>query len=184
MLFHHISCLPEKAVARNILSVGQQLNLPGLHVDVDPFLLKHEIIDVTKFSKVEWKTHIVKILESENRKDLIQKARNYKKLDYISMSLEDYEIKDYFSSLDLEKARVRFKDRAQCLTTCRRQFPSQFIRTGFDCPSCNTGSLDVISHWVRCPSHSIFLKSRNLSIETDLTSFYLDVINYRKSKLV
>ena len=183
LLFHHISCLPENSVARNILTISQQFHFPGLHNEVNMFLVEHEITDVGRFSKAEWKTHISKILESENRKNLLHKSRNYKKLDYISLSLEDYELKDYFCSLDLERARMRFKERSGCVSTCRRQFSSEFIRRSFYCPSCNTQSVDVIKHWVRCSSYQKFLISRDIQTEKGLLSFYLDVINYRKSQL-
>ena len=159
------------------------MNLPGIHVDVIPFLTEHEIIDVTAFSKREWKGLITKLIQSENRNSLLESSKRYKKLDYVSLSLEEYQLKDYFLNLDLARGRLKFKERSSSMTSCKRQFPNQYVKTTFFCSDCLTEEkVDVLQHWSHCICYSKFSKSRDLRDEGQLLSFYLDVINYRKEK--
>ena len=183
LLYHHISCLPENAFAHNILTICQTLNLPGIHVDVSPFLTEHEIIDVRAFSKKEWKTLITKLISSANRKSLIENSKRYKKLNHVSLSLEEYKLKDYFDNLDLARGRVKFKERSFSMTSCKRHFLNEFVKSTYYCSGCNTESVDVLRHWGRCSGYSKFAQSRNLENESELLAFYIDVINFRRDQL-
>ena len=91
-LYHHISSLPESAISSQVLEIQWRLQLPGLHNDVENFLIENEICDVKSFSKVEWKSLIRRKINLMNRDRLIEDARKYKKIDYLSMACEDYEM--------------------------------------------------------------------------------------------
>ena len=112
-------------------------------------------------------------------------AKQYKKIDYISMACEDYEMKEYFLKLDLKGARIKFRERSKCMQTCMTHFSSdkKYLEAGFQCMSCNEGKIDTLLHWRDCVSHSQFRESRNLESDYDLVSFYQDIIQMRLSKL-
>ena len=113
---------------------------------------------------------------------LIKQAKSYKKLDSLSLSCEEYKIKDYFSQMNLEDSRLNFRIRSQCVQTCKTMYSSDWnnIKSSHMCPS-HEGSpkLDILSHWSSCSMYSKFMKNRSLSNEQDLLGFYRDVIKYR-----
>ena len=191
LLYHHISCLSEKAVARKILEIQKCLQFGGLHEEVLPFLIENEIVEVTEYSKKEWKKLVKKKIKEMNRKSLLEDSEKYKKIDEFSLAIEEEGVKEYFSQLTLEESRLKFRDRASCLRTCKRQFSSERfsnhsknLKTLFLCENCPPGSekVDVPSHWHSCPGLEIFKFQRDLSQDSGLLSFYQDIIDYRLSQ--
>ena len=183
-LYHHITCLPDSAVAHQVLLLEECLQLPSLLDEVAHFLNRYELSDVGKYSKREWKALVRNALNSENREFLIRKAQNYKKIDYLSMAAEEYGIKDYFLKFDLARARLKFRERSQCMTTCKLHFPSDKhnIETMFICPEDECLSIDSLSHWSRCIGYAHLRQSRDLSDDFHLLSYYQDIINLRRNE--
>ena len=135
--------------------------------------------------KKEWKNLMRKKIESANRSRLIEEAKKYKKIDYVSLSCEEYKIKDYFCNLDLAKARLKFRERAKCMRTCKRHYSSDpnNLKTMFFCQSCDTKSVDVLSHWRVCESYDHLRINRNFDSDFDLVSYYQDVIDLRRAEM-
>ena len=185
IFYHHISCLPQNAVARQILEIQQRLHLRGILEEVEQFLNRHQIVDIRKFSKKNWKSFVKRTIESENREHLIESSKKYKKIDYLSMSNEDYGIKDYFLKYDLSRARLKFKERSQCMTTCKVHYQSdkQNLETMFICPQTQCDSIDTLLHWRKCRSYTHLRENRNLDDDFDLLNYYQDVINLRLNDL-
>ena len=185
MLYHHVANLKENAVARRVQEISQKFHFPGLHLEVSHFLTKHEIIDVNSYSNSEWKKKISQLIADENREFHIENAKRYKKIDYVTLSCEEAGIKEYFSTLDLYQSRLKFKERAACMTSCKRQFSSleENLKTSFFCNSClSEEQIDVISHWRRCSSYLPYRMSRNLDDDSQLMSYYQDILNHRKAE--
>ena len=107
LLFHHISCLPAKALSHRILKIQQKFYLPGLNVEVKHFLAKHQIIDVKDFSKQKWSKFVDHNVHSEIQKSLIEWSQKYKKLDTLSLECENYETKSYFFNLNLANSKMK-----------------------------------------------------------------------------
>ena len=80
-LYHHIACLPERSVSKKIMKIQEDLNFPSLYEEISEFLTKHEIIDVTSYSKVAWKDLVKNLIASDNRNWLLESTKRYKKLD-------------------------------------------------------------------------------------------------------
>ena len=116
-----------------------------------------------------------------NRGHLIEDARNYKKIDYLSMACEDYEMKEYFTTLDLNRARIKFRERAKCMKTCMTHFSSDqnYLKAMFECINCSEGKIDTLSHWRECTSFSKFRQHRNLDSDRNLVDYYQDIIQMR-----
>ena len=115
MLFHHISCLPQSAVAYTVLNILKKLNLLGLYLEVKPFLSKHHIIDVADYSKSKWRNLINSKIHSDNRDFLLEWSQTYKKVDSLSLACENYEVNPYFNELNLYESRLKFRERSGCL---------------------------------------------------------------------
>ena len=150
ILYHHISNLPEGALSRRILDTQVRLKFRGLHEEVSQFLSRHQVTDIRKFSKIEWKKYVNRKLRIENRDFLIQWSEKYKKVDSLSLACEEYERKDYFSKLNLAQSRIKFRERSKCMTTCRIDYPSDpgNIKAMFKCFHCD--KVDILSHWREC----------------------------------
>ena len=93
ILYHHISTLPEQALAHRILDTQERHQLRGLSQEVRPFLSRHQVIDVKSFSKIAWKDFDKHNMSNENRDFLIQWSEKYKKVDSLSLACEDYSSK-------------------------------------------------------------------------------------------
>ena len=115
---------------------------------------------------------------------LIEEAKKYKKIDHISLSCEEVGMKDYFLELDLARARLKFRERANCMYTCKRHYSSdkENIRSMFTCESCDGDKIDVLSHWRQCKSYEHLRHNRNLESDLDLVSFFQDVIDLRRAE--
>ena len=95
-------------------------------------------------------------------------------------------MKKYFSDLNLTQARFKFRERAKCMPKCKRHYSNDYnnmMKTMFMCPSCNSDKVDVLSHWKICKAYEEFRESRNLNEDSDLISYYQDIIAFRSSEI-
>ena len=69
--------------------------------EIKPFLSKYEVVNINSVSKREWSGFVNKKLDYENRLQILEASKGYKKLDSLSLSCEDYEVKSYFYNLNL-----------------------------------------------------------------------------------
>ena len=111
---------------------------------------------------------------------MIDWAKKYKKLDYLSLCNEDFGLKTYFSVLSLDQAKVKFRERAKCLKTCKLQFPSDWsnIKSMFKCYHCD----DIVSganHWKTCRGYNHLRLNRDLEDLPQLISYYQEIIKMR-----
>ena len=110
----------------------------------------------------------------------------YKKVDCLSLALEDFGIKNYLRMMNLESSRIFFRHRSQTMTSCRIQYGSdeRNISDAFNCFSCQAAGkffIDQLSHWTNCFSYShLKTDGMNLNSDEDLCIFYWRVIQYRR----
>merc|ERR1711954_342884 len=81
LLYHHISTLPEDALARQILETQEQLNFPSLRNEIIHFLSRYEVHDVKSYSKEKWKAFVRDKINHMNREYLETEMYKYKKID-------------------------------------------------------------------------------------------------------
>ena len=93
LFYHHISSLSESSISRRILEIQEKYNFPSLRQEISVFLNKHDIYDVKQFEKHKWKEFVNRSIKSMNRTFLLERMKNYKKLDEVSLSLEEFEAK-------------------------------------------------------------------------------------------
>ena len=115
-----------------------------------------------------------------NREFILENSKKYKKLNYLSIACEKYGLKEYFHNLNLSDCRLKFRERAKCMTSCRIDYPSDIenIRAQFKCYHCDevdNGSL----HWKSCSGYEHLRINRNLESDVDLCGYYRDIINLR-----
>ena len=190
ILYHHISCLPDESVASKIMKVQQELNLNGLAREVSAFLVTNEILDAREFSKMQWKKLVTEKTIHENKTSLLEEAKKYKKLDEIELATEEYGMKEYFIELNLSQARLKFRERCLSMYTCKCHFSSmrfsqpenRDLNSLFLCEDCDSGSVDVLSHWRTCSGLAKYHYQRRLEDDVQLAAFYADVISHRQKE--
>ena len=144
------------------------------------FLALHEVHDVKCFSKEKWKIFVKDSILKMTRALILEQMKSCKKLDYLNLSLEDFKIKDYFRELNLENARIKFRERSKTMTSCRTHYPSDQdnIKQMSECPN-KCGNIDSLSHWKSCIFYSQFRESIDMNDDKQLCEFYKSVINLR-----
>ena len=190
MLYHHISTLSDNSLAYQILCQQEHLSLPSVFDEIRSFLAKYEIIDVKSFTKKEWHTFVKRCIENENRESLLEASKRYKKLDYLSLSCEDYEVKPYFYQLNLALSRIKFRERSLTMKYCRLHFSSdkEYLKSAFACPSCQNENdnqvtfYDQLSHWRVCSKYASMRISKDLDDDFQLTNYYSQIIKLRASE--
>ena len=187
LLYHHLASLPKTAIAHQILLTQEKYNFPSLRDGIKSFLEEFQIFDVTQYSKKKWKYFVERHINELNRRFLLKEMEKYKKVDSLSLSLEEYKTKDYFKTMSLESSRMFFRYRSQTVTSCRMHYRNmeENIKGVYSCISCqNRGEyfqIDQISHWFVCSSYS-HLKPMENVYESDeaLSEFLIKVVQYRK----
>ena len=115
-----------------------------------------------------------------NRNLLLERMKNFKKVDKVGMSLEESQLKEYFKRLNLENGRVKFRSRAKTMTSCKTHYPGEeeYIKNLFQCNH-PCGRIDSLETWKSCPFYSHLKESKNLDDDEDLCEFYRSVIQMR-----
>ena len=115
----------------------------------------------------------------KNKFCLLEMAKGLKKVDYLSVSCEEFKLKDYFSDLRLELARIKYREVSQCMKTCRSHASSDSanIRAMYQCYHCS--SQDTLSHWWVCESYRHLSINKSKDSDKDICEFYQSVIKLR-----
>ena len=180
LLYTHIFCLPESSISRRILEVQETHNFPSLRQEIAPFLATYEVSDVKIYSKEKWKGFVQRSIVSMNRKLLLERMKDSKKVDEISMSLEEFELKDYFKKLNLENGRIKFRSRAKTMTSCATHYPGDenHIKNLFQCIH-PCGRIDSLETWKSCPFYTSLKESKKIDDDEDFCEFYKSVVRKR-----
>ena len=185
LLYHHLCSLPKSSVARKVLDIQEDLHLPNLREEIQPFLAENGIIDVLSFSKKDWKLLVKRGITEANRQFILQGMKDFKKLDHLPLSIEDFEFKPYFRNMTLAQSRIKFRERSKCMKTCRSHFPSHqaYISEMFQCPEPGCDQIDNLSHWLVCQKYQHLRDGKTLSDETKLVEHYRAIISHREECL-
>ena len=106
LFYHHIKCLPNSSLAKEVLGVQAGLRLQGLYTDCRGFLCHHGVNNVEQFSKVQWKRMVKKKILQMNEDELVKKSLTKKNINF---SGEKFAFKGYFQEMRIEDARSMFK---------------------------------------------------------------------------
>ena len=112
-------------------------------------------------SKSQWAKLLSIKLKDKNRCDILEKMKSYKKFDYFQRKDEDFEMKEYFKVLSLEKSRIKFSLESKMTRTVRTHFfgDKTFADKLWVCQNCEKAT-DSIPHIKICPSFAHLRDSR------------------------
>ena len=135
----------------------------------------------THMSKASWKNLVNKAVYKQNEKELRQSMEKYSKLDELKDD-KCWEIKDYFRTLTMSEARVKFSLRAK-MFPCKLNFSSDPKNSAdlWKCDSC-TSFIDSQSHILWCPAYSKLRQGKTLENDKDVIGYFQKVLQIR-SKL-
>ena len=146
IFLHHLTNLPNDALAKEVLDVQIKLGLPGIAQECAEFLSRFGMHDLTLYSKQQFKRLVRVKINELNKSKLLQliKDKNYKKVNYSEIEKENFEMKSYFKTLNVTDSRIRFKLATQMLPTIKMNFHSdmKFTADCWVCDSCRDGQND------------------------------------------
>ena len=180
MFYHHLINLPNDTLANEIVNIQETMSYPGLVTEYKKLIEKYELPNIRMFSRMQWKKLVKSEIAKENRLGLLARIKNgYKKLDYDALCYEKFETKDYFKTLNLPDARLKFALRTKMTRTVQMNFKGdpRFSKNGWKCLECDTP--DTQDHIVRCRSYKDIRIGKDLNSDKDLVDYFREVIKMR-----
>ena len=177
----------DDTLAKNIALIQDKYSFPGLITECKSALINLGLTSESPeiYTKQQWKKIIKKTILEENRRQLLDAMKDYKKINVEEIKKEESGLKEYMRTLTPHQARTKFALRTQQLRTVRMNQMSnpQFARLSWRCPHCfHDGrglSADSQSHIVWCPSYQHLREGKNLQSDKDLVTYFQSVLMLR-----
>ena len=188
LFWYHVSTLPTNSLAREVRDLMCLHDNPGLAREVVPVLEEFGITDIYAYSKYQFRKLIKsKIIEKEKR-ELLERARQYKKISPELLSKEEFGIHEYFKTLTVRQSRLRFRLHARLTPRVASCFKSdkRYIAIQHQCIAhreagepVSEETYDTEEHIADCIFYSDL--KQDLALDTDLgiTIFFQWVIARR-----
>ena len=143
MFLHHLANLLTNSLAFKVLEIQLRNSLPGIGTELKEHIDKLRVNEVRGIPKPVWKKKVKEYVHDLNAKQLIEESKRYKKVKYEDLVKDKYRRKDYFKTLDLEGARLRFRISSNMVESVRSNFPGKYRAKGkpLTCPSCSNQSV-------------------------------------------
>ena len=185
LFIHHLETLPKDSLANEVYQLQKSLKLPGLYSECAAFLNSLNISNPGSYSRTQWKKMIKNEIISQNRKDLIDEAAKFKKIDY--KQADSFHRQGYLSELKVNDARMMFKIRTKMTPIVQMNFASDenFKKNHWTCSGCSEmsnsslGNRDTQSHILHCPGYLDIRTELNLNCDSDLVRYFRNVIRRR-----
>ena len=182
LFLHHLEHLPDDSLAKEVYKVQKELNLPGLYKECSQFLTESGILDVKGFSKYQWKKIVSRKIVQLNKMEILETMKSYKKLDVKEYENLEFCQQTYLKQMDVSKARLNFKIRAQMAPTIKMNFKNDpaFKNDVWMCDGCRSHQ-DTQKHVLSCSAYKDLRKNLDLDKENDLVEYFSLVIRRRKT---
>jgi hypothetical protein len=167
LFLHHVATLPNDTLAREVYEVQAKLELPGLLKECKEFLVINGITNLSLYSKLQWKSFVIKKIKSMNKDDILNMMKKpYKKISHQEHVNEKFEVQPYLKTMNLSQARMRFKLKTGMTPTVQMNFPSseEFANQLWTCVGCTStssdtdrqveGRRDTQAHIMVCPGYT------------------------------
>ena len=179
LFYYHVLNLPDNSLAKIIATTQIKFNYPGLMTECKMLLIRYDLPELEDHSKGQWKKIVEKALNEFNKRTLLEKIKNYKKLDFVKLKKEDYETKNYLASLNIADARLKFALRTCMTKTVKANFKGDplYRSNNWKCQECQV--LDTQDHVVRCPVYLSLRTGKDLESDKDLVEYFRKVIALR-----
>ena len=180
---HHLNQLSDDCLAKEILVIQKENELPGLAKECTEYMSELGIdSDPSDNTKTQWKKICKNRIHEKNRTELLTRISSYKKLDYSRICEEQYGLHPYLSSMNLSFARTFFASRSHMLRTVQMNFKRKttFAANLYKCTCMED---DYQEHLISCPSYAHLREGLDLEgSDTDLVRYYQRVISDREQR--
>jgi hypothetical protein len=192
LFLHHVATLSNDTLAREVYEVQAKLELPGLLKECKEFLVINGITNLSLYSKLQWKSFVIKKIKSMNKDDILNMMKKpYKKISHQEHVNEKFEVQPYLKTMNLSQARMRFKLKTGMTPTVQMNFPSseEFANQLWTCVGCAStssdtdrqveGRRDTQAHIMVCPGYTEFRQNLDLENDKDLVTYFGRVVKKR-----
>ena len=179
MFYHHLINLSKGSLAYEVTQIQDILGFPGLVQESKLLIEKYELPSPESCTKGQWRGLTKKAITKQNKKDILEKMKSFKKLDYSIHAQESFGLQDYVKNFNIPDARLKFALRSKMLRTVQMNFKGekQYKDNGWKCVSCN--NLDTQEHLLSCEGYNFLRVGRNMDQDKDLVAFFRGVIKHR-----
>ena len=180
----HLVNLDDDTLAKEILSVQRDQNLPGLVSECTEWIKTYNLPNIfeEKITKPQWKKYVKTAIQKANENDLISKMLKYEKLKNSQLIGEQFGTKPYIKTLTVHNARIIFKKRVSMMQHVKMNYMSDlnYVKSMWLCDSCQT-CIDSMDHVLWCHSYMELRTGRDLKNDKDLASYLHDVFKIRSN---
>ena len=152
--------------------------MPGLVSECRDFINSLGIANINCCTKPHFKRLVDKETRELTKREIIVNSKAYSKIGY-DVS-ENFELKEYFSHLDVHGARMRFKIATQMVPSIQMNFKSdpKFAANLWTCSGCNSFR-DTQDHVIECPGYATLRNNLDLQVDADLVKYFRQVLMVR-----
>ena len=178
--FNHLNNLSENDLGKEMLQIQLKYNYPGLARECMTYINELKLPNITeeKVSQIKWKRLVKLAVRDLNQRELRQEIQGSKKGK--EFSHEEFEIKEYLKTLNLQDARTIFKKRSKMMQFVKMNFPNDinYRKELWMCSSCQS-AIDTQSHVIWCSAYSKLRENRTLTSDKDLAKYLQEVLKIR-----
>ena len=131
---HHLANL-EEGLAKKVYEI-QEKEDSGIFAELKEHMINLNVDSPRGYSKWQWKKTVREYLIKRNRTQILERAKGYKKIKFEEYEKEQFERKAYFSKMDLESVRARFRISNEMVETIRKNYSRKYRNKSLTCPSC------------------------------------------------
>ena len=180
--------LSNSSLAKSMAIKQINNNYPGLMMECQEIINDIGIndSDPCHFSKMSWKKMTKNTIRNFFRRQLLEKIKTYKKLDYTQLKEEDFEPKTYMRQLNIHDARIKYRTRVNLVPGLKYHYKNdkKFRDSLWSCPLCekfgDEYSLDNFSHSLTCSFPSDLREKKDLTEDKQLCEYIRNVIRRRE----
>jgi hypothetical protein len=136
---HHLFNLPERSLANHCAIMQEEMSLPGRIIEIKEVLAELDLPNMKSVSKPQWKNLVNKMILKKNKDDLVNIAKNCKKIDSEEMAAEEFERKSYMTDLRMDQARMKFRIKTKMVKNIKLNFTNgpKSVKSLWKCPECS-----------------------------------------------
>ena len=164
-------------------------NIPSIVTECEEYFQKWKLGNITDYSKQQFERMIKKNLARKNMADLLERAKNMKKVKKEDYESSEFKIKEYFKQLNLHDSRTIFRKNSFMLKTVRSNFKSdkRYKAESYLCPDCLTldppvSHQDTQEALATCQGNSDLRQGINLNDLKQEAKYYQSITTRRIQK--
>ena len=180
MFYFHVMNLETGSIAREVALKQQRLGFDGLVSHARRYLAELGLRETltTCTTKAQFSRIITEKIRAKNAQDILVMCKGYKKINYFDMKKETFGLNELCKSMTLSDSRNLFAIKYCMNRTSQLNFASDplFSKQSY---LCHCGQISSNLHFRYCISYESLRIGRDLSEDTQLIKYYVEVNKLR-----